>query len=172
MARPSVTLTLSEIQTLLGGELVGDGSVAISSIAPLADARAGQISFLSQRKYAPLLATTQASALILPLEAAGHYPRAHILTANPYLYFARVSQLLNPVRIPDPAIHPSAVISPTAKIGRNAVIHANVVIGDEVVIGDDALIYPNVTIYHDCHIGDRVVLHAGVVIGADGFGNA
>ena len=172
MARPVVTLTLSEIQARLGGELVGDGSVAISSIAPLADAQAGQISFLSQRKYAPLLATTQASALILPLEAAGHYPRAHILTQNPYLYFARVSQLLNPVHMPDPPIHPSAVISPTAKIGRNAVIHANVVIGDEVVIGDDALIYPNVTIYHDCHIGDRVVLHAGVVIGADGFGNA
>ena len=172
MVRPFVTLTLSEIQTQLGGELIGDGSIEISSIAPLAEAQSGQISFLSQRKYAPLLATTQASALILPLEATGHYPRAHILTPNPYLYFARVSQLLNPVRIPEPAIHPSAVISPTAKIGRNAVIHANVVIGDEVAIGDDALIYPNVTIYHDCHIGDRVILHAGVVIGADGFGNA
>lgn len=172
MARPVVTLTLTEIQTALGGELVGDGSVAVCGIAPLADARSGQISFLSQRKYAPLLATTQASALILPLEAAGHYPRAHILTQNPYLYFARVSQLLNPVRVPEPRIHPSAVISPTAKIGRNAVIHAGVVIGDDVIIGDDALIYPNVVIYHDCQLGDRVVLHAGVVIGADGFGNA
>ena len=172
MTRPTVTLTLAEIQSRLGGDLIGDGSVAISGIAPLADAQNGQISFLSQRKYASLLATTEASALILPLEAAGHYPRAHILTQNPYLYFARVSQLLNPVRIPDPPIHPSVVISPSAKIGRNAVIHAGVVIGDEVVIGDDALIYPNVVIYHDCHIGDRVVLHAGVVIGADGFGNA
>ena len=66
MARPTLTLTLSEIQARLGGELVGEGSVAVSSIAPLADAGAGQISFLSQRKYAPLLATTQASALILP----------------------------------------------------------------------------------------------------------
>jgi UDP-3-O-[3-hydroxymyristoyl] glucosamine N-acyltransferase len=83
-----------------------------------------------------------------------------------------VSQLLNPVRVPDPPIHPSVVISPSAKIGRHAVIHAGVVIGDDVVIGDNALIYPNVVIYHDCHIGDRVVLHAGVVIGADGFGNA
>jgi UDP-3-O-[3-hydroxymyristoyl] glucosamine N-acyltransferase len=119
-----------------------------------------------------LLATTQASALILPLEAAGHYPRAHILTQNPYLYFARVSQLLNPVYVPDPPIHPSAVISPSAKVGSNAVIHAGVVIGDDVIIGDDALIYPNVVIYRDCRIGDRVVLHAGVVIGADGFGNA
>jgi UDP-3-O-[3-hydroxymyristoyl] glucosamine N-acyltransferase len=172
MSRPIVTLTLLEIQAKLGGDVVGDGSVGISAIAPLADAVAGQISFLSQRKYAPLLATTQATALILPMEAAGHFPRPHILTANPYLYFARVSQLLNPVVIPDPRIHPTAVISPTAKIGRNAVIHAGVVIGDDVCIGDDALIYPNVTIYHDCHIGDRVVLHAGVVIGADGFGNA
>ena len=172
MARSHITLLLSEIQNQLGGELVGDGAIAINGIAPLAEAKAGQISFLSQRKYAPLLASTQASALILPLEATGHYPRAHILTQNPYLYFARVSQLLNPVLIPDPPIHPSAVISPTAKIGRNAVIHAGVVISDGVVIGDNALIYPNVTIYHDCHIGDRVVLHAGVVIGADGFGNA
>ena len=97
MARPVVTLTLAEVQSALGGELVGDGTVAISGIAPLADAQVGQISFLSQRKYAPLLATTQASALILPLEAAGHYPRAHILTKNPYLYFARVSQLLSAI---------------------------------------------------------------------------
>ena len=172
MSKAVVTLSLSDIQAKLGGQLVGDGSVLIEAIAPLAEATAGQISFLSQRKYAPLLATTQATALILPLEAAGHFPRPHVLTENPYLYFARVSQLLNPVTIPDPRIHPTAVISPTAKIGRNAVIHAGVVIGDDVCIGDDALIYPNVTIYHDCHIGDRVVIHAGVVIGADGFGNA
>jgi UDP-3-O-[3-hydroxymyristoyl] glucosamine N-acyltransferase len=172
MSKAGVTLSLADIQAKLGGQLVGDGSVQIEAIAPLAEATAGQISFLSQRKYAPLLATTQATALILPLEAAGHFPRPHVLTENPYLYFARVSQLLNPVTIPDPRIHPTAVISPTAKIGRNAVIHAGVVIGDEVTIGDDALIYPNVTIYRDCHIGDRVVIHAGVVIGADGFGNA
>lgn len=172
MSKAGVTLSLADIQAKLGGQLVGDGSVQIEAIAPLAEATAGQISFLSQRKYAPLLATTQATALILPLEAAGHFPRPHVLTENPYLYFARVSQLLNPVTIPDPRVHPTAVISPTAKIGRNAVIHAGVVIGDEVTIGDDALIYPNVTIYHDCHIGDRVVIHAGVVIGADGFGNA
>ena len=172
MSRQSVTLSLAQIHSVLGGELVGDGAVAVSGIAPLAKAVAGQVSFLSQRKYAPLLATTQASALILPLEAAGHFPRPHILTANPYLYFARVSQLLNPVYIPDPPIHPTAVISPTAKIGRHAVIHAGVVIGDDVVIGDNAIIYPNVVIYHDCQIGDRVILHAGVVIGADGFGNA
>lgn len=172
MSKPTVTLSLAEIQAALGGELVGDGAVTLGGIAPLGDAKAGQISFLSQRKYAPLLATTQASALILPMEAAGHFPRPHILTANPYLYFARVSQLLNPIRIPDPPIHPTAVISPTAKIGRHAVIHAGVVIGDDVVIGDHAVIYPNVVIYHDCHIGDRVILHAGVVIGADGFGNA
>lgn len=172
MSKAGVTLSLADIQAKLGGQLVGDGSVQIEAIAPLAEATAGQISFLSQRKYAPLLATTQATALILPLEAAGHFQRPHVLTENPYLYFARVSQLLNPVTIPDPRIHPTAVISPTAKIGRNAVIHPGVVIGDEVTIGDDALIYPNVTIYHDCHIGDRVVIHAGVVIGADGFGNA
>lgn len=172
MSRPRVTMQLADLQEKLGGSLVGDGTVLIQSIAPLAEATTGQISFLSQRKYAPLLATTQASALILPMEAAGHFPRPHILTENPYLYFARVSQLLNPPVVPDPPIHPTAVISPSAKIGRNAVIHAGVVIGDEVTIGDDALIYPNVTIYHDCQIGDRVVLHAGVVIGADGFGNA
>ena len=172
MSKARVILSLADIQAKLGGQLVGDGSVQIEAIAPLAEATAGQISFLSQRKYAPLLATTHATALILPQEAAGHFPRPHVLTENPYLYFARVSQLLNPVTIPDPRIHPTAVISPTAKIGRNAVIHAGVVIGDEVTIGDDALIYPNVTIYHDCHIGDRVVIHAGVVIGADGFGNA
>jgi UDP-3-O-[3-hydroxymyristoyl] glucosamine N-acyltransferase len=172
MSRETVSLSLDQIHATLGGTLIGDGSVVVTGIAPLAEAVEGQISFLSQRKYAPLLATTQASALILPMEAAGHFSRPHILSENPYLYFARVSQLLNPARIPDPPIHPTAVISPTAKIGRHAVIHAGVVIGDDVVIGDHAVIYPNVVIYHDCQIGDRVILHAGVVIGADGFGNA
>ena len=188
MSKAGVTLSLADIQAKLGGQLVGDGSVQIEAIAPLAEATAGQISFLSQRKYAPLLATTQATALILPLEAAGHFPRPHVLTENPYLYFARVSQLLNPVTIPDPRIHPTAVISPTAKIGRNAVIHAGVVIGADgfgnakdgdvwikipqigrVIMGDDVEVGANTCIdrgaLDDTVIGNGVKIDDQIMIG-------
>jgi UDP-3-O-[3-hydroxymyristoyl] glucosamine N-acyltransferase len=113
-----------------------------------------------------------------------------IVTPNPYLYFARVSALLNPAPRPPAGVHPAAVvddgaivsadasIGPGVVIGRGAsvgartVIGANCVIGDDVSLGEDCLLHPNVTVNARCRVGDRVILHSGCVIGSDGFGFA
>jgi UDP-3-O-[3-hydroxymyristoyl] glucosamine N-acyltransferase len=181
---------LAELAARFGGELLGDGSVAIRQVAPLARAEAGEIGFVSQAKYFPQLATTRASAVILPLDAHDATSLPRILTANPYLYFARVSALLNPPPLPPAGIHPSAVvdadavvaadasIGPGAVIGRSArigarsVVGANCVIGDGASLGEDCLLHPNVTLNARCQVGDRAILHSGCVIGSDGFGFA
>jgi UDP-3-O-[3-hydroxymyristoyl] glucosamine N-acyltransferase len=95
-----------------------------------------------------------------------------IVSDNPYAYFARVSQLFNPVVLQAGGVHPSAVVSQKASLGERVSIGAGCVIGDDVVIGDDCCLYPRVVIYPKCTLGKRVVAHAGVVIGADGFGIA
>lgn len=169
---------------------MGDGEVRISSIATLEHADATQISFLTNSKYRGKLAETRAGALILGEADADASDLPRIIAANPYAYFARVSALLNPLPEIQPGVHPSAVvgegarIDPTASIAATAVIGAGAVIGahcvigagcsigDHVVIGSHARLYPRVVIYHDCVIGDNLIAHSGVVIGADGFGIA
>jgi len=113
-----------------------------------------------------------------------------IVAANPYSYFAKLSALLNPLPAMPQGIHPTAVIGAgaviapdahigahvsigaSASIGAGTVVMAGCVIGERTSVGAQCLLYPNVTIYHDCAIGRQVILHAGVVIGADGFGIA
>jgi UDP-3-O-[3-hydroxymyristoyl] glucosamine N-acyltransferase len=182
--------TLAEIAQRLGGRVMGDDSINIDQIASLERAQPHQISFLTNRKYVSLLATTRAGALILAEADATLTALPRIITANPYAYFARVSDLLNPLPVIKPGIHPNAVVSASAKVdalacvaalavvGENVVVGASSVIGegcyigDNVVIGEHVRLYPGVVIYHDCVIGDRLIAHSGVVIGADGFGIA
>jgi len=186
----ALTYSLAEIASRLGGSVLGDGEVRISSIATLERADATQISFLTNSKYRGKLAETRAGALILGEADADASDLPRIIAANPYAYFARVSALLNPLPEIQPGVHPSAVvgegarIDPTASIAATAVIGAGAVIGahcvigagcsigDHVVIGSHARLYPRVVIYHDCVIGDNLIAHSGVVIGADGFGIA
>ena len=185
-----VSYSLREIAAQLGGEVLGDGDVAVSRMASLANAGPGDLSFLSDSKYRSLLAATSASAVVVGKDAsdATHLPR--IVTDNPYAYFARVSSLLNPVTEPVPGIHSSAVIDATAsvpasasvgphvvigrdaRIGEFAVIGAGAVIGDHVTIGDHTALHANVTIYYGCELGSNCIVSSGVVIGADGFGYA
>lgn len=181
-------LTLANIAARLGGDVLGDSQTSIRQIAPLATAGAGEISFLANRKYLDLVAKTGAAALILPPEAADSFAGPRIITANPYAYYARVAALLNAAPGLPPGVHPTAVLASTVpssvavgpnvsigrnvSIGENVVIMAGCVIGDGACIGDDSLLYPNVVIYHDCQIGKRAILHAGTVIGSDGFGFA
>ena len=182
--------TLDELVARFGGELVGQGSVVIRQVAPLATAQPYHISFISDRKYLHQLKTTNAGAVIVTADTrdAAQIPR--IVSGNPYAYFAKVSALFNPPPLIAAGIHPtadidsSAVIADTAhiaafvSIGKNVqigdatVIDAGCVIGEGVVIGVQSRLYPRVVIYHDCIVGSRVILHAGVVIGADGFGLA
>ncbi len=181
---------LDDIAARLGGRVLGDGSVTVTQVATLEAATDTQISFLTNSKYRAQLAHTRAGALILSDADADATEVPRIVSNNPYAYFAKVSALLNPLSDVQPGIHPSAVvaasatidptasIAATAVIAEHAVIGAHAVIGDgcsvgeNVVIGSHARLYPRVVIYHDCVIGARLIAHAGVVIGADGFGFA
>jgi UDP-3-O-[3-hydroxymyristoyl] glucosamine N-acyltransferase len=183
-----VARRLEEIVARCGGELKGDGSLAVSGLATLDAATSDQLSFLANPKYRGQLVSTHAGAVILAAEALDACPCAAIVTPQPYLYFARVSQWLAAVPRPKPGIHPSAVVeSPIpasvaigpqvwigedVEIGENCVIGAHCRIGAGTRIGADGWLYPGVTIYHDCRLGQRAIIHSGVVIGADGFGFA
>lgn len=185
-----MSYTLAEIVERLGGELRGDGAITIRQVAALDTAGADEIGFIAQRKYLSQLSDTHAAAVILPVDAEDATPLPRILAAHPYLYFARLSNLLNPRGCPPPGVHPTAVVSARAQIAADAHIEAGAVIGDGVVIGarttigahsvigaqtrigDDCLLYAHVTLYHDCVVGNRVILHSNSVIGADGFGFA
>jgi UDP-3-O-[3-hydroxymyristoyl] glucosamine N-acyltransferase len=163
--------TLQQIAQRLGGRVVGESGILIRQVGSLERATREQITFLSSSKLKAKLAETRASAVILAPgnEKLTGLPR--IVADNPYAYFARVSQLFNPV-VTQSGIHPSAVIAPSVKLGRNVSLGAGCVVGENVVIGDDSCLYPRVVLYPGCTIGARVVIHAGAVIGADGFGLA
>ena len=163
--------TLQQIAQRLGGRVAGDSGILIGQVGSLEGATREQITFLSNSKLKAKLAETRAGAVILGPQDERLTGLPRIVTENPYAYFARVSQLFNPV-ITQSGIHPSAVIAPSARIGRNVSIGAGCVVGEEAVIGDDSCLYPRVVVYPKCVLGQRVVIHAGAVIGADGFGLA
>lgn len=183
-------VTLAEIVASLGGELVGDGTVAVHQIAPLNGATTGSISFLARGAFLPALHKTSATAVVLGEEHRHATTLPRIIAENPYLYFARLTALLNPPHVPEPGrdptariapdahVHPTAAIGPYvvigsgAKIGARTAIDAHCVLGERVELGADCRVHPSVSIYDDCRLGDRVELHSGTVIGADGFGLA
>ena len=164
--------TLGQIASRLGGRLVGDPQTLIRQVGSLEGAGAGQITFFNSKRLQEKLAGTRAAAVILAPESEKLTKLPRIVCDNPYAYFARVSQLFNPVVLQASGIHPSAVVSGTARLGKNVSIGAGCVIGDDVVIGDESCLYPRVVLYPRCVLGKRVVVHAGAVIGADGFGVA
>jgi len=182
--------TLSEIAEKFGGHVLGDTEVRVTQISTLEAAQSDQISFLTNSKYRSQLSSTRAGAVILSAADADATGLPRIISENPYAYFAKVSTLLNPLPEIKPGIHPAAVIGTntnihdTASIGATAVIGDGVTIGpnsvigegcsigSNVIIGSRARLYPHVVVYHDCVLGDDLIAHSGVVIGADGFGIA
>ncbi|AWI53342.1 UDP-3-O-(3-hydroxymyristoyl)glucosamine N-acyltransferase [Aquabacterium olei] len=189
-----MAVRLGELVAALGGELHGPVHQLVHRIAPLESGDAGSIAFLSNPKYRAQLLTTQAGCVIVSpavLEEAVARGAA-IVTADPYLYFARLTQWWAERVRPRPAagIHPSAVVDATAVIGQNvhigplAVVEAGAILEDGVIVGPhctvgararigaDTRLAPRVTIGFDCVVGARCLFHSGVVIGADGFGFA
>ncbi|AIL32639.1 UDP-3-O-(3-hydroxymyristoyl)glucosamine N-acyltransferase [Basilea psittacipulmonis] len=177
----------------------GDEQVLIEHIASLEKADKKSICFLANPKYFPLLLSSQATAVIMPQRGLDEIKERQIpisftvvVCEDPYLMFARLSQYFDQERLDQmhTGISDKAEIHPTAKLGKNvtigpfAVIEKDVVIGDNTiisagcfvgastVIGHHNILYPNVTIYHHVTIGNQCIIHSGVVIGADGFGNA
>ena len=184
------SFSLAELAGRFGGTVLGDAAVRIRQVAPLETAGPEEITFLTNRKYQKLLSTTRAAAVLLAEDSADAARLPRIICKNPYATYARIAALINPDVRPGAGIHarasvdaharvavsasvgPGAVIENDAEIGDGAVIGANCFVGQGARIGANSRLHPNVTIYHDCVLGERVILHSGVVIGADGFGMA
>ncbi len=172
----------------MGGTLVGDGAVRITGINSIRQARKGELTFLSDRRYNQFLDRTQASAVLVTRDIASS-TRPIIQVDDPYAAMQAVLKLdeaeplqsndgIHATAVVDPSariadgvsIGPHAVIGAGAEIGANSVIHAGVFVGSNSTLGAESLIYPNVTIRERVTIGDRCIIHPGAVIGADGFG--
>jgi UDP-3-O-[3-hydroxymyristoyl] glucosamine N-acyltransferase len=180
---------LADLAMQLGCRLEGDGTIDVTRVAGLDDARPGDVTFLANPRYASRLALTEASAVIVDATVTSA-PCAILRTDAPYLAFANAVGLLTPPPRPAPGISSLASIDPTAIIGPDVFVGAFVVIGPRSGVGARTAIYPHVvvgadvTIGADCvlraHVsvresvvlGDRVVLQDGAVVGSDGFGFA
>ena len=193
-------MKLREIAELVGGELIGDGDIEITSVADISKAHAGQLAFYEKDADLP---QTNASCVMVhkPAREQGRYQDSArqaetrpvpsvplIITNNPKLAFAKAAARLHPAKHRFPEIHESAVIADVVDlgddlfigafvtigensfIGSGTQIRAGAKIGDNVKIGDNCVFHPNVFVEDGCTIGNNVILHAGVVIGADGFG--
>lgn len=164
--------SLAELAQHTGARLEGDGTVRIARVAPAKEAGEGDITFLSNPRYRAEVAASRASAVILAADAAELTAGPRLIHPNPYACFARVAQLLDPYPPAAPGVHPMASVASSAKLGANVSIGAHAAIGEDVEIGEGSVIHPNVTIYPRTRIGARCIVHAGAVIGADGFGFA
>ena len=169
-------LRLGDLVDALGGELHGDRALAIDGLAPLEAATPSQLSFLSNPRYQQQLAASKAGCVIVApaMREAALARGAAIVAGDPYLYFARVTQLWKQRTAPPagPAIHPSAVIDPHAHVDPAARIGALCVVERGARIGAGTVLKARVHVGENCVIGARCILHPGVVIGADGFGFA
>jgi UDP-3-O-[3-hydroxymyristoyl] glucosamine N-acyltransferase len=168
-------VTVAEIVQRLGGECVGDAEHAIDRIATLDAAGPSHIAFLANPRYRAQLTATRAGCVIvapaLADEAAAR--TTAIVTPDPYLYYARLSQWWAASdSTHKPGVHPSAVVEPGAQIDASAAVGALCHIGAHAVIGANTRIAARVTVGERCVIGQRCIVHSGVVIGADGFGFA
>lgn len=171
-----MALSLGQIIESLGGRLLGDPNHLIQKLAPLDTAQADALSFLSNPKYQSQLATTQAGCVIVsPAVADATDAQIQLIVADhPYHYFARLTQLWRQhTRVNDePLVHVSAVIHPLAHVHVTARVGPLCVIERGAHIGANTWLKSGITVGEDCHLGERCIVHAGVVIGADGFGFA
>lgn len=168
-------VTIATIVARLGGECVGDANLAIDGIATLEAARPSSISFLANPRYRAQLATTSAGCVIVAPamrdEAAAR--GTAIVTPDPYLYYARLSQWwVQAVRPARPGVHPSAVVDADAKVHPSASVGPLAWIGPGAHIGAHTRVGARVVVADGCYVGARCILHPGAVIGADGFGFA
>ena len=188
-------MKLHELAQKLGCRLEGNGELEITGVAGIDRAAAGQITFLANRRYFPMLKTTQASAVLvedgIQLErTATSAPLAALRTGNPYLAFAHALELFYEAPVYRAGVHETAVIAPSARIATDAHIGPYCFVDADAEIGPGAVLHSFVTIYKGakiganffahahavvrefCQIGDRVILQNGAVIGGDGLGFA
>lgn len=184
----SIDLRLADVAAQVGATLRAPPDVRVNGLGTLQNAQPNQLSFLSNARYRPQLASTQAAAVLLTAAEAENFAGHALIVPDPYAAFARLSYVFDPSSRAQAGIHaralvhPSATIHPSASIGAHVVIEQGVVIGANTVIvagafigeyaevGADCWIGAQVVIHHRCVLGDRVRIHAGTSIGAEGFG--
>ena len=184
--------TARQIAQVINGEIIGNENVTVNSFSKIEEGKPGSISFLANPKYTHYIYNTKASIVLIDKNAILEKPveTTLIKVDNAYECIAKLLQMYEATKPKKTGIDPLAFVSTNAKIGKNCYIGAFAYVGDNVSIGDNTQIYPhtticenttigesctlypNVTVYHGSLIGDRVILHAGSVIGSDGFGFA
>ncbi|MEN9943958.1 MAG: UDP-3-O-acylglucosamine N-acyltransferase [Bacteroidota bacterium] len=186
--------TAEQIAGMLEGTVEGNSSAEVSGLSKIEEGKAGTLTFLANPKYISHIYTTGASIAIVSNDFVAEQALPETLTlirvADAYGSFAKLLEAYSQFKRPRPGIHPSAVIDASvvvgenvhigagvvieagATIGNNAVIMAQSYLGEHVKIGDFTMVHPGVKVYSDCVIGSNCTLHAGVIIGADGFGFA
>ena len=182
-------MRLGELAERLGCRLEGDGGVEIDGVRSLEDAGPRDLTFVTEARHLPRLETSRAGAVILT-ESLPAPNRPALRTPNPHLALARALGVFHQPMPGVPGIHPTAVVSadarvhgtasvgplcvlaPGAEIGAGTILDAQVFVGGKVRVGRDCRLFPQVTLREGTELGDRVVVHSGTVIGADGFGYA
>ena len=182
--------TLEELARVAGGRLSGPADLLVKGIQSLDQAGPDEISFAVGPKYKDLVKQSRAGAIVLPEGWPEETNRPAIFVKDPYLAYARLvaaftSRPFTPLGVSQGAfigkgceihqevtIHPGVFIAEKVKIARGVTLYPGVVLGDGVEIGEGSTLYPNVVVYQGCKIGSRVNVHAGAVIGSDGFGYA
>lgn len=180
---------LKEIAEILEGKLIGEPDIAITGANGIKEAKEGEITFLSNNRYASLIKETHASAIITSLDI-NEAPKPIIQTKNPSLAFAKLISLIHSdiLKHPPRGIHKTALLGEAVCLGKDvsigaySIIEDNAIIGDNTIIysgcyvgyntkiGSDSLIYSNVAIRENIFIGNNVIIQSGAVIGSDGFG--
>lgn len=182
-------MTVAELATRVGGTVEGNADAPVTGVAALRDAVAGDLSFLSNPKYAPQLAATCATAVLVSTDWSGEHHAALIRVGSPDRAFAQIVPLFaQPPVTHAPGVHPTAVIGEGAtlgegcsvgpyvvvgrgcRIGARCVLEAQVVLGEHCTLGDDCHLYPHVSVRERVRMGQRVAIHNGSVIGSDGYG--
>ncbi len=187
-----MTFTAQQIAEYLQGEVVGNQDVAVGELSKIEEGRPGTLTFLSNPKYAHFIYTTKADVVLVDKTFVPEQPISATLIKvdSAYQSLAKLLQLVDSLKPKKTGIHATAVVAESAKIGENVYIGAYAVVGenvkignnvkiyphvfldDNVQIGDDTTLYAHVAVYENCEIGKRCILHAGAIIGADGFGFA
>jgi UDP-3-O-[3-hydroxymyristoyl] glucosamine N-acyltransferase len=182
--------TLQALAKFISARLIGDGSIAVTKVASIAQAQPGDLVFVQQKNDLAEALASPASAVIAGefAAAASTASKPLLIAAQPRLAFASAGALLHPPKTYTAGVHPTAVVHLSAKIASTAAVEAHAVIdanaiigararigagctiGEGVVIGDDCDLYPRVVIYAGTTLGRRVIVHAGAVLGSDGFG--
>ena len=190
MMTASLTYSLNTLAQLVEAQLLGvGGDVTIHGVNSLAAAKPGELSFVQSSRYVPYLKTTKATAVLTKAAWVDEeLPLQWLIVPNPRLAFAALAQHFVPERKVEPGIHstaqigedciihetatigPYVVLEKGVEVGPHTVIHSHCVLREGVCIGAHGMIYPHVTIYPACRVGNGVILHSGVVLGADGFG--